>query len=450
MVQTKERALVLLVERKFSELRALLVEMNAADVAALMEDFPKELLPLIFRLLPKELAADTFVEMAPDNQQLLIEAFSDLELKEVFDQLFLDDTVDIIEEMPANVIRRILKNSDPEMRRMINEVLKYPKDSAGSIMTIEYVDLKVSMTVDDAFKRIKRTALDRETIYTCYVTDDNRCLLGVITAKTLMLSDGDQIIGDLMEQNVIYAGTHDNKEQVAQLISKYSLLAIPIVDNETRLVGIVTVDDAIDVIHEATEEDFAIMNAMSPNEDTYFKTSVWKHAKGRIVWLLVLMLSATFTGAIITNYEQAFAAVPALVAFIPMLMDTGGNCGSQSSTTIIRALAMDEIKLKDFLRVWWHEIRIGAVVGIALVAVNTIRVLIQYHSFGQPWQLVLVTDLTLIAAVLIAKSLGCILPMLAKRIKLDPAICASPMLTTICDTCVVLIYFNIAMRVMVI
>lgn len=443
----RERVLVLLVEHKFSEVRSILSELNAADVAQLLSDVPVDLLPILFRLLPKELAADTFVEMDADQQKILIKAFSDLELKEVLDQLFLDDTVDIIEEMPANVVRRIIANCDAETRRGINEVLNYPKDSAGSIMTIEYVDLRETMTVDDAFKRIRRTAPDKETIYTCYVTDNNRTLIGLVTAKKLMLSDPDQTIGEIMETNVIYASTHDDKEDVAAQFSKYSLLALPVVDGEKRLVGIVTVDDAIDVIKEATEEDFAIMAAVSPSDESYFKTSVFKHARHRLPWLLVLMLSATITGAIITNYENAFAAVPALVAFIPMLMDTGGNCGSQSSTMVIRGMAVNEIKLHDFLKVWWSEIRIALLVSVGLVVVNTIRVAIQYHTFGQVWMLALVTDITLVAGVCIAKSLGCILPMLAKALKLDPAIMASPMLTTICDTCVVTLYFSIAVRV---
>jgi Mg2+ transporter (mgtE) len=444
----KERALVLLVERKFTELRELLEEMNPTDIAALLEQFPHELLPVIFRLLPKELAADTFVEMDTDLQQALIDAFTDLELKEVIDKLFVDDMVDIIDEMPANVVKRVLQNSSNEKRRMINEVLNYSKDSAGSVMTTEYVDLKADMTVEDAFKRIKRTGLKKETIYTCYVTDDNRTLLGVITAKDLMLAEYDETVGELMETNIIYANTTEDKEEAATKFRKYDLLAIPVVDKELRLIGIITVDDAIDVMQEAAEEDFARMAAIQPLEDSYFKTSVFQHVRKRVVWLLILMLSATITGAIITHYEEAFAAVPILVAFIPMLMDTGGNCGSQASTTIIRGMALDEIRMKDFFKVLSKEFFIGLLIGLILAVVNSIRVFIMYNSYEQSVRLMLVTGITLLCATVIAKLLGCILPMLAKKLKLDPAIMASPLLTTICDAFVIFIFFNIALVVM--
>lgn len=444
----KERALVLLVERKFTELRELLQDMNSTDLAALLEEFPQELLPVIFRLLPKELAADTFVEMDTDMQQTLIAAFTDLELKEVVDNLFVDDMVDLIEEMPANVVKRILQHSSNEKRRMINEVFNYSKDSAGSVMTTEYVDLKADMTVVDAFKRIKRTGVNKETIYTCYVTDENRKLKGVITAKDLLLAESQDIVGELMETNIIYANTIEDKEEAAEKIRKYDLLAIPVVDNESRLIGIITVDDAIDVLQEAAEEDFAKMAAVQPSEESYFKTSVFVHVRKRIVWLLVLMISATFTGAILTHYEEAFAAVPILVSFIPMLMDTGGNCGAQSSTMIIRGLALNEIKLKDFFKVLFKEVRIGLLAGLILALVNSVRVYIMYRSYEQSIQLMIVTGITLIVAVVVSKSLGCILPMLAKRLKIDPAIMASPLLTTICDACVIAVFFNIALLIM--
>lgn len=436
-----ERALVLLIERKYKELRELLSEMEPVDIAALTSELPRDIIPLIFRLLPKELAADAFVEMDADLQETLIQAFSDLELKEVLQQLFLDDTVDIIEEMPANVVKRILKNSDPSMRQDINEVLNYPKDSAGSVMTNEYVDLRLKMTVEDAFKRIKRVAIDRETIYTCYVTDQDRILLGVVTAKTLMLSEPDDIIEDIMETNVISSLTTDAKEDCADKISKYDLLAIPIVDNENRLVGIVTFDDAIDVIKEATEDDFAKMAAITPSENTYFRTSVPAHTKNRVFWLLLLMLSGIVTGAIIAKFENAIAAIPALVTFIPMLMDTSGNSGTQASTMVIRGMAMEEIHLRDFFRVWWKEIRIALCIGVTLGVVNTARILLQYHATPDRIYFALTTSITMVAVICIAKSFGVILPMLAKKLRLDPAVVASPVLTTICDICTVTIYF---------
>ena len=444
----KEKALVLLIEHKFKELRDLIVELCPADAAALMSEFPKEVLPVIFRLLPKEMAAETFVEMSSDAQTQLVEAFSDMELKSVMDQLFVDDMVDVLEEMPANVVRRIVGTCTPERRRVINEVLNYPDNSAGSIMTIEYIDFTPEMTVEEAFARIRKTGLNKETIYTCYVTDDNRHLIGLVTAKDLMLAESSQTVGEIMETNVISATTTTDKKEVADMISKYDFLALPIVDSENRLVGIVTVDDAIDVITEAAEDEFAKMAAMAPIEKEYFKTSVFTHAKKRIVWLLVLMISATITGAIITRYENAFAALPILVAFLPMLMDTGGNCGAQSSTMVIRGLAVGEIEPKDFFRVYFKEIRVGLLISGVLAVVNTARILIQYHNDDRKYLLALVTSLTLMCAVLIAKSLGCTLPLLAKKLKLDPAIMASPMLTTICDTCVVMIYFNIAMLIM--
>ena len=441
IITMSEKALVLLIERKYKELRELLSDMEPVDIAALTSELPRDIIPLTFRLLPKELAADAFVEMDTDLQETVIQAFSDLELKEVLQQLFLDDTVDIIEEMPANVVKRILKNSDPSVRQDINEVLHYPKDSAGSVMTNEYVDLRLKMTVEDAFKRIKRVAIDRETIYTCYVTDQDRMLLGLVTAKTLMLSEPDDIIEDIMETNVISSLTTDDKEDCADKISKYDLLAIPIVDTENRLVGIVTFDDAIDVIKEATEDDFAKMAAVTPSENKYFRTSVLTHTKNRVIWLLVLMLSGILTGAIIAKFEDAIAAIPALVSFIPMLMDTSGNSGTQASTMVIRGMAMDEIHLRDFLRVWFKEIRIALLGGVILAAVNTARILIQYQASQESIYFAITTSITLLCVICIAKSFGVILPMLAKKLHLDPAVAASPVLTTICYICTVTIEF---------
>lgn len=438
------QALRLLENKHFRELRTLLINMEPTDLALLLREIEEEDLPLIFRVLPKELAAQTFVEMDIDDEQVLIHAFSDMELKEVMEQLFLDDTVDIIEEMPANVVSRIIRAVTPEKRNIINEVLNYHEDSAGSIMTIEYIDLRSNLTVEDAFKRIRRTALNKETVYTCYVTDENRRLIGLVTALTLMISDEDTIIGDIMETGVISVETTDDKEFVASQIQKYDLLALPVVDGENRLVGIVTVDDAMDVISEETEEDFVKMSAMTPIEDSYFKTSIFSHSSKRIIWLLILMLSATITGIIITSYENAFTVVPILVAFIPMLMDTGGNCGAQSSTMIIRGMAVGEIHLHDYYKVLFKEVRIGLFIGISLAAVNFVRVLIQYRDI----KLGIVLGLTLMAAALMAKTLGCTLPMLAKKAKIDPALMASPLITTIVDGFTVFLYFNIAIKIM--
>ncbi len=450
-----EVALELLKNKNYQQLRAMLVDMEAADIALLLDEADIEVVPRLYRILPKELAADVFVEMDADMQEMLIKAFSDRELGEVLEEMYLDDTVDMIEEMPASLVKRILRVTKPEMRRQINELLHYPKDSAGSIMTTEFVDLKQSMTVEQAFAYIRQTAPDKETVYTCYVTDARRHLIGIVTVKDLLLNSYETLIGDIMDTGVIYANTHDDKEEVAKNIDKYDFLAMPVVDNETRLVGIVTVDDAIDVIQEETEEDFALMAAVTPSEDTYFKTSVWAHSKNRILWLLILMLSASITGMIITNYEQAMNAL--LVSFIPMLMGTGGNSGSQSSSMIIRGMATDEIKLKDFFKVFFKELRIGLFVGVILSVVNALRMWVMYdlmnindHVYGDYsiWLVALVVGLTLIGVVVLAKVLGCCLPMLAKKCKLDPAIMASPLITTIVDTCAVLLYFNIAISIL--
>ncbi len=440
----KEKALVLLVEHKFRELAEFLSTLEPSDVGELLSDFPSEVLPLIFRLLPKDQAARSFVELDSDVQKRLIDAFGDMELKEVFDRIFLDDTVDIIEEMPANVVSRIIESSSSEKRRMINEILSYPDDSAGSIMTIEYIALKSEMTVRAAFDYIRSVGLDRETIYTMYILEGDRRLIGVVTAKDLMLASPTSTVGDIMETNVISANTLTPKEEVAELIKKYDFPALPVVDSEDRMVGIVTFDDAIDVIAESLEDDIAKMAAIEPMEQSYLKTGVFTHARKRILWLLVLMLSATLTGRIITAYEEAFAALPLLVASLPMLMGAGGNCGSQASTMVIRALAVGEIEARDFLRVLFKELRIGFIIGLVLAVFNTGRILLFYHAEPERFVLAAVTGITLVAVALLAKALGCVLPILAKLVKLDPALMASPLLTTVCDTCVVLIYFKIA------
>ena len=425
----------LLDSREFGRIRVLFTAMEPADIAELLGEIDEQRLPILFRILPKELAAETFVEMDSDEQELLINAFSERELH------------DVVEELPANVVKRILRHTDSEMRNSINEILRYPKDSAGSIMTTEYVSLKKDMTVSEAFDRIRRTGVDKETIYTCYVTDTDRKLIGLVTVKELLLSPYNTVINTIMEKNIISVETLDDKEEVANMFDKYDFMSLPVVDKENRLVGIVTFDDAIDVIQEENTEDIQKMGALQPIEETYLKTPVWRHAKNRIVWLLLLMLSATITGSIIENYEAAFTALPILVAFIPMLMDTGGNCGAQSSTMIIRGLALDEITPKDIMKIMFKEIRIAVVVGLILAAVNTLRIYIMY-SGQDPLFLSAVTGLSLIATVVIAKMLGGVLPILAKLCKLDPALMASPLITTIVDTCSVIIFFNIALWIM--
>ena len=445
----KDKVLTLLVEHNFSKLRSLLGNMNATDLSVLLTQIPESTLTVVFRLLPKDLASETFVEMDPDSQQHLITAFSDPELKEVLDKLFVDDTVDIIEEMPANVVRKVLKNTSPEKRAVINEILNYPENSAGSLMTVEYVSLYKEMTVMQAFGKIRSEGVNKETIYTCYVTDRSRILLGIVTAKNLMLANPDDLISDLMETNIISCKTSDDREDVAHMIEKYGLIALPVVDHENRLVGIITFDDAMDVIKEETDDEFMKMAAIQPLEQNYFKTSVFSHSKKRIVWLLVLMMSATFTGLIITGFENALTAL--LVSFIPMLMDTGGNSGSQSSAIIIRGLATGEIKLSDFGKVLYKEFRIALIVGVTLALANAARLwllnIAVYHYADGLVREMFVVGITLIATVVSAKVFGCCLPMLAKKLKLDPALLASPIVTTLVDTTTVLIYFMVAVNV---
>lgn len=446
----KDKAITLLVEHKFSELRELLEAQNPADLAAMLSEFPEGLLPVIYRVLPKELAAEVFVEMDAALQENLIHAFSDLELREVLSKLFVDDTVDIIEEMPAAIVRRILKNTPKNKREIINEVLNYPENSAGTLMTVECVSLKKEMTVAEAFVRIRMDGINKETIYTCYVTDPGRILIGIVSAKSLMLAKPEETIENLMETNIISCQTTDPADDVAHLIEKYDLLAIPVVDAEKRLVGIITFDDAMDVIREETDDEFMKMAAVAPLEDSYFRTPVIVHARKRIVWLLVLMISATFTGMIITEYENALTAL--LVSFIPMLMDTGGNSGSQSTAIIIRGLATEEIRLRDYLKVLFKELRIALIVGVSLAVANAGRLWVldklYYHTPNGMGREMIVVGIALIGAVVLAKTLGCTLPMLAKRLKLDPALVASPILTTLVDAGTVLLYFSIAVMVM--
>ena len=432
----------LLSAKKYASLRDVLSTMNEADIAVIFEEIDNDSIPLLFRLLPKDLAADTFALMDSEYQELLIRGFSDNELKEVFDELYVDDAADIVEEMPANVVKRILKNTDPETRHTINEILKYPEDSAGSVMTTDYISLRPKMTVSDAIKRIRRTIADAETAYICFVTNDDRTLIGYLPIKDLLLADEDKRIKDIMDQTLICVHTHDDKEQVARDMSHYDFAAMPVVDDEGRLVGIVTFDDAIDVLQDEVTEDIERMAAIAPNEESYFKTSDIKHARNRIVWLLVLMLSAAITGTILTRYEEACSSIPLLVAFIPMLMSTGGNCGSQSSTMIIRGMSLDEIKLKDFFRVVWTEFRVSVLIGVVLSVVNGIRIWIMNGDL----RVATVVSLSVAGIVIVSQFIGCTLPMLAKRCKLDPAVMAAPLITTIVDAASIRIYFSIATR----
>lgn len=434
----------LIKEKKYTELKAQLKEMKSADISAVLDTLDKEEAVIVFRLLSKEKAGMTFSYMETDMRENLIQNLTDTELKNILDELFMDDTVDLIEEMPSNVVTRILKSVNRNDRKIINELLKYPDDSAGSIMTTEFIDFKENMTIEQALERIRKIGTDSETIYTCYVLDKNRVLQGIVSIKELLLAKEDSLISDIMETNIISVNTLEDQEEVAKKFDKYDLYALPVVDNENRLVGIVTVDDAINVLQDEVEEDFEKMAAMQPTEDGYFETSVFKHAKSRIVWLLVLMLSSAITGGIITNYENAFAAIPILVAFIPMIMDTGGNCGSQSSTLIIRGLATDELELKDVFKIFWKEIRIAVVVGITLTIVNGLRIFVQYKNL----QLAITVGLSITVTVILSKSIGCLLPLLAKKLKLDPAIMAAPLITTIVDILSILVYFQIATAIM--
>ena len=435
-------------ERKqYAELRDLLLPLEAADIAALFNDMD-ERVPVLFRLLPKELAAEVFVELESEEQELLIKGFSNAELKDVLDELYLDDTVDIVEEMPANVVTRILKHSDPETRKSINEILKYPEDSTGSIMTTEFVDLKVKMTVEDALKRIRRTAPDKETINVRYVIDVNRHLIGLLSIRTLLLAEDDDIIGDIMEQNFISVQTLDDQESTAQALSKYDFLALPVVDTENRLVGIVTVDDAMDVIEEETTEDFEKMAAMLPSDKPYLKTSVFETWKARTPWLLILMLSATFTGIILTHFEGALMSCAILTSFVPMLSGTGGNSGTQASTAIIRALSLGEVRFSDCLEVLWKEFRVSLCCGICLAVANFAKMMVVdrwlLHNPSVTPMVALVVCATLICTVACAKLVGCSLPILAEKLGLDPAVMASPFISTIVDSISLLIYFQFA------
>ena len=442
-----------LVEKKrWPAVREVLRLLEPADIALILAELPMERLPLLYRLLPKELAAEAFVEMEPEAQELLISSFSDTELREVLSELYVDDTVDIIEEMPATVVKRILKQADPETRRSVNEILKYPEDSAGSIMTTEFVDLKKDMTVADAIKRIRRIGVDKETINICYVTDERRHLLGIVSIRQLLLAEEEQLIADIMEENYISATTLDDKEEVAQSLSHYDFLAMPVVDKECRLVGIVTIDDAMDVIEEAVTEDIELMAAITPTDKPYLRTGVWETVLSRIPWLMLLMLSATFTGIVITGFESSLATCSVLISFIPMLMGTGGNCGNQSSVAVIRSLSLNEVDFGDLFRVFWKESRVALVCGTLLASANFVKLLVVdrwlMHNTEVTVTVALVICLTLVCTVFCAKAVGCLLPLLAEKIGLDPAVMAAPFISTIVDVLSLVIYFQFALHIL--
>lgn len=439
-------------EKKYKTLKDILSTMNPYDVAVLFEDMHDSKIQLLFRMLPKELAADVFVEMGEETQEFLIKGFSDAELKDIVNELAADDAVDIIEEMPANVVKRILRQADPETRKQINELLKYPDDCAGSIMTTEFVSLRPSMTVEEAIKRIRRTGVDKETIYTCYVVANDGKLIGITTIKDLLLADEDDVIESLMETNVISVGTLDDQELVAHTINNYDFLALPVVDTENRLVGIVTIDDAIDVMVEETTEDIQKMAAIGSTDKPYTRVGVFETLWHRVPWLLLLMISSTFTGIIIAGYEERLVGSIILTAFIPMLMGTGGNAGSQSSVTIIRSLSLDEIEFKDIFWVMFKECRVSILCGILLGAVNFGKILlIDGWMLQNPEinaQISLVVSITLTITIIVAKIIGCSLPMIAKKLRLDPAVMASPFITTIVDVVSLLVYFWIATSIL--
>lgn len=436
---TNIELLTLLEEKKLKLIHEELSKYNPVDLASLLSKLDEEKLVIVFRILDKEKAAEAFSYMENDLRQTLIKTLSKQDIKTIFNSMYADDAVDFLSDMPANVVTQLLENVDNETRADINYLLQYSEDSAGSIMTVEFIELHPTMTVKQALDKIRKVGIDSETVYTCYVVVKHK-LLGIVSAKDLMIRDSETLISDLMKDNYVSIKTTDDRETAANLFRKYGLLAIPVVDSEGCIVGIVTFDDAIDVLTDETTEDMQKMAAMTANDDPYLKTSVWKHAKHRIVWLLILMFSATITGSIISNYESAFAIIPLLVSFIPMLMDTGGNCGSQSSTLVIRGLAVEELQFSDTLKIVWKEFRVSLIVGVTLAIANGLRIVLMYKDI----QLALVVSLSLVGTIIIAKIVGCLLPILAKKCKLDPAIMAAPIITTVVDTFSIIIYFNIA------
>ena len=441
----REPMLEMLEKRNFKELKEVLENMHPFDIAEMLEELEDKQMILVFRLLAKDEAAETFTEMNSDMRETLLNALTDSEIKEFMDEMYLDDTVDVLEEMPANVVDRLLMATDEEKRKQINTLLNYPDDSAGSIMNVEYIAFHKEMTVEEAILKIRQVGLNRETIYTCYVLE-KRKLIGAISLKELLTSGDNRTVEEIMETNVLYVNTHDDQEEVVNLISKYNLIALPVVDNDMRMVGIVTVDDAMDVMEEEATEDMSMMaGIVVPSEDSYFETSTWQHAKSRFPWLLFLMLSATLSGLVLGSFEEVLLTMPILNTFIPMLTGTGGNCGSQSSTLIIRGLATEEIEFKDILRVLFKELRVAVLVGAMLAVVNGIRIMIMYSGNVM---LAVTLGVTLVCTVTLAKVIGCVLPLAAKKIGLDPALMAAPLITTLVDTGTILLYFTIATRIM--
>lgn len=437
----EEMILDLIEQGKYADVRNKIVEMNVVDIAQLFEELDKHKILVVFRILPKDIASGVFSYISNELQRYIIESITDREIKNIIDELFFDDTIAFLEEMPSNIVKKVIKNTDENTRKLINQFLNYPEDSAGSIMTIEFVDLKKEMTVKQALQHIKETGVDKETINTCYVIDNNRILEGVISIRKLILSEEEEIVKNIMETDVVYINTHDDQEKMASLFKKYDFLSMPVVDNERRLVGIVTIDDVVDIIEQENTEDIQKMAAMQPSEEKYLKTNALVLAKHRIVWLLILMISATFTGKIIRKFDDVLQAVVVLASFIPMLMDTAGNAGSQSSALIIRGLALGEISLKDALKVLWKEIQVGCLVGLALSIVNFLRI---YYLEKADFLISITVTITLLFTVILAKIVGGILPILAKKCKLDPAIMAGPLITTIVDAVSLTIYFSTA------
>lgn len=441
----REQILEMLEERNFKELKEVLENMHPFDIAEMLEELDDKQMILIFRLLAKDEAAEAFTEMNSEMRQTLLNVLTDSEIKEFMDEMYLDDTVDVLEEMPANVVDRLLMATDEETRKQINTLLNYPEDSAGSIMNVEYIAFNKEMTVEEAILKIRQVGLNRETIYTCYVLE-KRKLIGAVSLKELLTSGDNRTIEEIMETNVLYVHTHDDQEEAVNIISNYNLIALPVVDNDMRMVGIVTVDDAMDVMEEEATEDMSMMaGIVAPSEESYFETSTWKHAKSRFPWLLFLMLSATISGLVLGSFEEVLLTMPILNTFVPMLTGTGGNCGSQSSTLIIRGIATEEIEFRDILRVLFKELRVAILVGAMLAVVNGIRILIMYNGNVM---LAVTLGITLICTVILAKVIGCVLPLVAKKVGLDPALMAAPLITTLVDTGTILLYFTIATKIM--
>ncbi len=441
----EEELLELVAQKRYRDAKAILIEMNEVDIASFIEELDPEKMVVVFRTLPKDLASDVFACLEVEQQQHIITSITDYELRGIIDDLFVDDAVDMLEELPATIVRRVLVNSSADTRQLINQFLNYPENSAGSVMTAEYVGLKKNMTVEEAFAYIRKYGVDKETIYTCYVMDEKRHLEGVVTVKDLLMNPYETQLGDIMDENVLKAHTTEDQEKVVETFNEYGLLSLPVVDTEERLVGIITVDDVMDVMEEEATEDFEKMAAMIPSEKPYLKTSVFRLALNRIPWLTILMLSSMITGGILSAYEEAFAAVPLLVTFIPMLMGTGGNSGSQASTMIIRGMAVGEVEPADILKVIWKEIRVGVICGLFLGLINYVRLMLQYPGNNM---ICLTVVISIFFTVIFAKAIGCALPIIAKVVHVDPAIMAAPLITTIVDTCSMMIYFQLACRLL--